>query len=112
MAQSFIPNPCFFKEVNHKDENIFNNIVQNLEWCDRVYNNNYGHRNQKVSTKLSIPVRRISEITKEINAYTSMHDASDKTGLSLSYICNLCNKKKKQEGYIWEKCEWYEKNRI
>lgn len=28
--------------INHKDENPENNRIENLEWCDRKYNNNYG----------------------------------------------------------------------
>lgn len=29
-------------QVNHKDENKSNNCIDNLEWCDNVYNINYG----------------------------------------------------------------------
>lgn len=38
VAMTHIPNPCGYKEVNHKDGNKKNNAVQNLEWCDRSAN--------------------------------------------------------------------------
>ena len=54
VAKAFIPNPNNYKEINHKDENPKNNCVNNLEWCDRKYNCNYGTRNNKISIALSI----------------------------------------------------------
>lgn len=42
VAETFIPNPKNLPEINHKDENPNNNNVENLEWCDRIYNANYG----------------------------------------------------------------------
>ena len=42
VAEVFLPNPYNLPQVNHKDENPQNNIVTNLEWCDRLYNVRYG----------------------------------------------------------------------
>jgi len=44
VASAFIDNPDNLPEVNHKDENPFNNSVDNLEWCTHTYNLNYGTR--------------------------------------------------------------------
>lgn len=43
VAQAFLENPNNFEEVNHIDKNTFNNRLDNLEWCDRQYNNAYSH---------------------------------------------------------------------
>lgn len=41
VAEHFIENPHNYKEVNHIDFNKRNNIVSNLEWCNRK--ENVGH---------------------------------------------------------------------
>lgn len=47
VAKAFIPNPDNLPEVNHKDEDKTNNVVDNLEWCDHSYNINYGARTER-----------------------------------------------------------------
>ena len=52
VAQSFIPNPLGLHEVNHiidDFEHRSDNRVENLEWCTKDYNINYGNRNKRAS---------------------------------------------------------------
>lgn len=42
VACVFLDNPNEYKEVNHKNENKYDNKVSNLEYCSRIYNMNYG----------------------------------------------------------------------
>lgn len=49
VALAFIPNPSDLPMINHKDENKTNNNVDNLEWCDSTYNNNYSDRVERAS---------------------------------------------------------------
>lgn len=66
VATQFIPNPDNLPCVNHKDENPANNNVDNLEWCTRAYNNNYGTRNQRMAASLT--GKKQSEETKQKRA--------------------------------------------
>lgn len=53
VAEAFIPNFDHLPEVNHKDEVRDNNRVDNLEWCTKKYNMNYGTRNERAGKAIS-----------------------------------------------------------
>lgn len=48
VAEAFIPNPDGLPQVNHKDCDVQNNRVDNLEWCDARYNTTYGDAKKKM----------------------------------------------------------------
>ena len=54
VAETFISNPNNYLMINHKDEIKTNNCVWNLEWCDVLYNNNYGTKRQRMSETMSL----------------------------------------------------------
>lgn len=44
VATAFIPNPDNLPEVNHINENKYDNSCKNLEWCTHEYNMRYSAR--------------------------------------------------------------------
>ena len=74
VAETFIPKPKGFLEVNHKDENKSNNRVENLEWCTREYNNTYGTRIEMVCKK----VKAVNIKTGEAVTFNSVKEAGRK----------------------------------
>lgn len=61
VAIAFVDNPYKYTEINHKDENPLNNKADNLEWCTRKYNMNYGTTPQRLNLKNMKPVYYLDE---------------------------------------------------
>lgn len=94
VARAFIPNPLNLPQVNHIDENKFNNNVDNLEWCDCQYNIDYS---------VSKPVCQYSLDGTLLNIYKSACEASRQTGVNRQNICQCCLGKTKSAGnFIWK----------
>lgn len=108
VSKTFIPNPKNLTEVNHKDENKENNSVQNLEWCDRKYNNNYGTRIQMVSKKntngkLSKPLLQYTKSGEFVREWKSSHDVERNLGFAQQHISSCCiGKLKSANGFVWK----------
>lgn len=49
VAIAFIDNPEALPVVNHKDEDVLNNHVDNLEWCTQKYNVKYSKGRRTVN---------------------------------------------------------------
>lgn len=103
VALAFIPNPDNLPQVNHKDENPSNNKVENLEWCDCKYNNNYGTRNQRQAEKISKPVLQLTKSGELVREWKSTRDAERNLGFNHGNISSCCTGKcKSAYGFIWK----------
>ena len=116
VAIAFLPNKLNYSEINHKDENAFNNNVNNLEWCSHKYNINYGTGNYRRSIrekgkKKNISCKKAKHKCRQIIQYDlqgnfirewdSITEAS-KT-LNLKKIWEVCNNKRNKCGnYVWK----------
>ena len=104
VAQAFVPNPKGHKEINHINEDKSDNRAENLEWCSRSYNVNYGKRIEKQRVHLLIPVRQITLGGEFIRDFPSITDAGDSLGIHPSNISKVVNGDRKTAGgFIWEK---------
>ena len=100
VAEAYLPNLENLPQVNHKDENKANNCVNNLEWCDCKYNNNYGTRNEKVANSHKIPILQFDLNGNFIREWGSASDVGREVK---STICKCLKGKYKQAyGSIWK----------
>jgi len=103
VAETFIPNPENKPQVNHKDENKLNNHIENLEFCTRKYNCNYGTKMERQKEKLGKSVIQYDRNMTCINIYSSITKASQTTKINLGNIAKCCkNERKTAGGYIWK----------
>lgn len=104
VAMAFLDNPDNYKCVNHKDENKSNNCVDNLEWCDHTYNNNYGTHMDKVKGKLSKKVLQYTLDGEFVREWPSAQHIKKELGYVTTAICACCNHKPHHYtayGFIW-----------
>lgn len=102
VAQAFIENKNNFPHINHIDENIENNSVENLEWCTAKYNNCYGTGKFRRMLSSGNPVEQHLINGQLLATYTTTTIAQEITGISRKEIC-ACMRGDLQSagGYIW-----------
>lgn len=111
VAKLFLPNPCNYPCVNHKDENPNNNDVKNLEWCTYSYNLSYGSKtSRELHTKRmnNSPNAPKGVIQMDLNGniireFFSANEAGRVLGIHSTHIIDCCNQKVKKDskGYMY-----------
>lgn len=99
VAETFIPNPNQYPEVNHIDENKSNNNVNNLEWCTHSYNMNYGDILNKKRIKQGYKVKCVE--TGEV--FQSIREAAKAVNSThQNILACLQGKSKTAKKFHWE----------
>ena len=104
VAEAFIinDNPAEKIEINHIDEDITNNSVENLAWIAPYDNLHYGSRADKISKANGKKIRQYNKDGELLAVYTSCASAARVTGLNRQGINNCANGKTKSSGgYVW-----------
>ena len=102
IAEVFLPNPNNYKEVNHKDEDKTNNSVENLEWCDRLYNVRYGTGIERRSKTQSKPVLQYDLEGNLIREWKSVTECG-MNGYNYGNVAACCRGElKTYKGFLWE----------
>lgn len=97
VATLYIDNPDKLPEVNHKDKNVANNNVTNLEWCSRE-----GNMLHAVGKKIN----QYDLNDNFIASYNSSGEAGRAIGKSRSHIGScLIGTKKTAYGFKWKYAE-------
>jgi hypothetical protein len=102
VAEAFIPNPNNLPEINHKSEDKTLNTVKSLEWCDRVYNINYGSGIKRGAQNRQKPIKQMTLDGILITIWPSAREAK-KNGYSYNSIVNCClGRQQTHQGYKWK----------
>lgn len=102
LAQTFLPNPNNYSDVNHIDGNKLNNSLDNLEWCSRQMNNDHARKILRLDYAIK-PVIQSTLSGKVIAIWSNATIASTFVNGNATLILACCSGTATSAyGYLWE----------
>ena len=108
VAKAFLPNPNSLQVVVHKDGNILNDNMDNLQWVSRSELSSLSSNGKKISESRKIPVIATDPVTSNVKVFPSLIDAVSylksigHEKAAPSHICECCrNRLKSAYGFRW-----------
>ena len=93
VAEAYIPNPAKLLEVNHIDKIKNHNQINNLEWCNRLYNVQYSKAKKVLCVETG-------------EEYIGAREAGRQLGICGTDIGKCCRGKQKTcGGFHWKYIE-------
>lgn len=90
-------------EINHNDENTFNNHLDNLSLMNHLENMRYGSRTERAANNRSRVIIQYNLDGAEIKRWKSAKEIEQITGWCRGNISSCCHgARKTANGYIWK----------
>jgi hypothetical protein len=102
VALTFLENPNNKEQVNHKDGNKLNNVIQNLEWCTNKENQIHKFQNG-LGNNFTRKINQYDLEMNKIKSFNSIIEASKELNIGKSNIRGvLINSRKTAGGFIFK----------
>lgn len=112
VAKHFIPNPNNYAVVNHKDANVSNNHVDNLEWCTISYNTKHAYSLGLIISpnkgkfgglhKCSKTIIKMDLAGNEIERFKGAKEYAKRNNLSVRSFLGVCRISGEYKGFRYK----------
>lgn len=93
VANHFLPNPDNLDQVNHKNRDVKDNRVENLEWVSNKENARHANKSK---------IAQINDLGETIKIWNGLFEIGDE-GFNKPHISESIKNNTKAYGYLWQR---------